>query len=98
MILFLKNMQHFKYIIWKLKYVHYTRLSNALLYALGYKVLNISGYYSDDDNEFGFGNLHACSLIKLKENKSYPFYSTLDVFPWKLNVGNVFRMICNKTI
>ena len=75
---------------------HYTRLSNALLYALGYKVLHVSGYCSDDDNEFGIGNLHAFSLIKLKDNKWYPFDSTWGVFTGKLHVGHVFRMIGNK--
>ena len=75
---------------------HYTRLSNALLYALGYKVLHVSGYCSDVDNEFGIGNLHAFSLIKLKDNKWYPFDSTWGVFTGKLHVGHVFRMIGNK--
>ena len=76
---------------------HYTRLSNALLFALGYKVLHVSGYCCDDDNEFGIGNLHAFSLIKLKDNKWYPFDSTWGVFTGKLHVGHVFRMIGNKT-
>ena len=75
---------------------HYTRLSNALLYSLGYKVLHVSGYCCDD-NEFRIGNLHAFSLIKLKDNKWYPFDSTWGVFTGKLHVGHIFRMIGNKT-
>ena len=76
---------------------HYTRLSNALLYALGYKVLHVSGYCCDDNNEFYINNLHAFSLIKLKDNKWYPFDSTWGIFTGKLHVGHVFRMIGNKT-
>ena len=78
---------------------HYTRLSNALLYSLGYKVIYASGYYcKNNDNKFNQYNLHAFSLIKLDDNKWHPFDVTSGIFTGKLHAGYVFRMFDNKDL
>ena len=69
---------------------HFTRLSNALLYSLGYKVIYISGYCSKDNKEFDNNSRHAWSIIKLENNKWYPFDSTWGIVTGKLPVGHVF--------
>jgi len=75
---------------------HFTRLSNALLYALGYKVLYVTGYCCNESKTYTRDDLHAYSLIKLKNNKWYPFDATWGIFTGKLNVGHIFRMFSNK--
>ena len=77
---------------------HYTRLSNALLYSLGYKVLYASGYLCKNSNKFNQYNLHAFSLIKLDDNKWHPFDVTSGIFTGKLHVGYVFRMFDNRDL
>ena len=77
---------------------HYTRLANALLYALGYKVLYVSGYFCKSGNKFNQYNLHAFSLIKLDDDKWHPFDATWGIFTGKLHVGYVFRMFDNRDL
>ena len=77
---------------------HYTRLCNALLYSLGYKVLYASGYYCKSGNKFDQYNIHAFSLINLQDNKWHPFDVTYGIFTGKLHVGYVFRMFDSKDV
>ena len=78
---------------------HFTQLSNALLYSLGYKVLYVYGYCVQDNGfKFASDDLHAYSLIKLKDNKWYPFDSTWGIFTGKLHVGHVFKTFVNKSM
>ena len=69
---------------------HLTRLSNALLYSIGYKVAYISGY-AMYDNETTFSNkkAHAWSIIKIG-NKWYSFDSTWNLLKGKVPISHVF--------
>ena len=69
---------------------HFTKLSNALLYALGYKVIYASGYTCKKNKIFKTDTGHAWSLVKLENNKWYPFDSTWGIFTGKLPVGHIF--------
>ena len=75
---------------------HFTRLSNALLYSLGYKVIYVSGYCCQRNKSFKTDTGHAWSLIKLKNNKWYPFDSTWGIFTGKLPVGHIFGTFFGK--
>ena len=68
---------------------HFTKLSNALLYSLGYKVLYITGYCIKKNKTFSYDGLHAWSLIKL-DDKWYPFDSTWGIVTGKLHLGHIF--------
>ena len=68
---------------------HFTTLSNALLYALGYKVIYIGGFASKKNKEFNESSAHCWSLIKIN-NKWYPFDSTWGIITGKLPVGHIF--------
>ena len=70
---------------------HFTKLSNALLYSLGYKVIYISGFVSKNNKEFDKSSAHGWSLIKI-DNKWYPFDSTWGIISGKLPVTHIF---CN---
>ena len=76
---------------------HFTRLCNALLYSLGYKVIYVTGYCCKKSKEFDLDNLHAFSLIRLDNYKWYPFDSTWGIFTGKLHVGHIFRRFDNKS-
>ena len=69
---------------------HFTKLSNALLYSLGYQVLYASGYTCEGNSSFKTSTGHAWSLIKLDDNKWYPFDSTWGILTGKLPVGHIF--------
>ena len=70
---------------------HFTRLSNALLYSLGYKVIYAVGYcYNISKYQFDDKDCHAWSLIKIG-NIWYPFDSTYGIFSGKLPINHVFR-------
>ena len=69
---------------------HFTKLSNALLYALGYKVIYICGYVCKESKKFDGSGRHAWSLIKMQNNKWYPFDSTWGILTGKLPVGHIF--------
>ena len=75
---------------------HFTVLSNALLYALGYKVIYISGFVVKNNKEFDENSGHAWSLIKVKD-KWYPFDSTWGIITGKLPVGHVFQCFFGKS-
>ena len=77
---------------------HFTKLSNALLYSLGYKVLYASGYAVKGNNSFKTSTGHAWSLIKLSNNKWYPFDSTWGILTGKLPVGHIFSSFNGKHI
>jgi hypothetical protein len=68
---------------------HFTQLTNALLYALGYKVIYIMGYISQNNKEFNQDSSHSWSLINLN-NKWYPFDSTCGIFSGKLPISHIF--------
>ena len=69
---------------------HFTVLSNALLYSLGYKVLYIGGSVIMRGTTADIKTMHAWSLVKIN-NKWYPFDSTWGILTGKLPVGHVFR-------
>ena len=69
---------------------HFTQLTNALLNALGYKVIYIMGYISQNNKEFNQDSRHSWSLIKLN-NKWYPFDSTCGIFSGKLPISHIFN-------
>ena len=69
---------------------HFTILSNALLYSLGYKVLYVTGTIIKRGANSDLKTLHAWSLVKIN-NKWYPFDSTWGILTGKLPVGHVFR-------
>ena len=75
---------------------HFTLLSNALLYSLGYKVIYIGGYVCKNNKEFNRDSGHAWSLIKVN-NKWYPFDSTWGIVSGKLPVGHIFGNYSNKS-
>ena len=75
---------------------HFTRLANALLYSLGYKVLYAAGYTCKGNNSFKTSTGHAWSLIKLSDNKWYPFDATWGIFSGKLPVGHIFSCFAGK--
>ena len=74
---------------------HFTKLSNALLYSLGYKVIYISGYVIKNNRKFDENSGHAWSLIKIN-NKWYPFDSTWGIISGKLPVGHIFEFFFSK--
>ena len=74
---------------------HFTKLSNALLYSLGYKVMYISGYASKHNNQFNRDSGHAWSLIKIND-KWYPFDSTWGIVSGKLPVCHIFGFFFHK--
>ena len=69
---------------------HKTKLFNALMYSLGYKVLYVLGYAIDKIKSFCFNDLHAWSLIKIN-GKWVPFDVTWGIFTGKLPVTHVFK-------
>ena len=77
---------------------HFTKLSNALLYSLGYQVLYASGYVCKGNNSFKTSTGHAWSLIKLNNNKWYPFDSTWGILTGKLPISHIFSSFTGKHI
>ena len=75
---------------------HFTKLTNALLYSLGYKVIYITGYCCKNNKTIDKNSLHAYSLIKLENGKWFPFDSTWGILTGKIHVGHVFKMFGNK--
>jgi len=75
---------------------HFTRLSNALLYSLGYKVLYVHGFVMENIEEItNIG--HAWSIIKIN-NKWYPFDSTWGIISGKLPISHIFSNYFNKPV
>ena len=73
---------------------HMTKLANALLYSLGYDVIEVSGY-ACDSLEFEKDCYHAWSLVKIK-GKWYPFDTTWGIFMGKLPVSHAFSSFFNE--
>ena len=69
---------------------HMTRLSNALLYSLGYQAFYVHGFACEDTAEFEEGSKHAWSLVKV-DGKWYPFDATWNILSGKLPVCHVFQ-------
>ena len=69
---------------------HFTKLTNALIYSLDYKVIYVKGYLIKNNKEFNQDSYHSWSLIKLN-NKWYPFDSTLGIFSGKLPISHIFK-------
>ena len=76
---------------------HMTRLSNALLYSLGYKVIYTNGFACESSAEFDQDCGHAWSLIKVN-GKWYPFDATWDILSGKLPVCHVFQGFFGRSI
>ena len=74
---------------------HFTKLSNALLYSLGYQVIYIAGYACTNSSEFNSDSGHAWSLIKIN-NRWYPFDSTWGIVSGKLPITHIFGCFSNK--
>ena len=69
---------------------HFTKLFNALMYSLGYKVIYVSGYALDKKDFYDKADAHAWSLIKI-DGKWLPFDATWGIFSGKLPVCHVFK-------
>jgi len=69
---------------------HMTRLANALLYSLGYKVLYTNGFACQSRADFDRNCGHAWSLINVN-GKWYPFDATWGILSGKLPVCHVFQ-------
>ena len=69
---------------------HFTKLFNALMYSLGYKVIYVLGYAIDKNDSFGKEDAHAWSLIKV-DGKWLPFDATWGIFSGKLPVSHIFK-------
>ena len=74
---------------------HFTKLSNALLYSLGYQVIFVYGYICENNKEFNENSAHSWSLIKI-DNKWYPFDSKWNFFSGKLPVSHIFGVFYDK--
>ena len=69
---------------------HFTKLFNALMYSLGYKVIYVSGFALDKKDFFDKADAHAWSLINI-DGKWLPFDATWGIFSGKLPVCHVFK-------
>ena len=76
---------------------HFTKLFNALMYSLGYKVIYVSGYALDKKDFYDKADSHAWSLIKI-DGKWLPFDATWGIFSGKLPVCHVFKQFFPGTI
>ena len=76
---------------------HMTRLANALLYSLGYKVIYTNGFACESRAEFDQNCAHAWSLINVN-GKWYPFDATWGILSGKLPVCHVFQGFFGKSI
>ena len=76
---------------------HFTKLYNALLYSLGYKVLYIIGYAIKKKNFYGKMDTHAWSLVKI-DGKWLPFDATWGIFSGKLPICHVFKATIMKPV
>ena len=76
---------------------HMTRLANALLYSLGYKVIYTHGFACKTSTEFDGNSAHAWSLINV-EGKWFPFDATWDILSGKLPVTHIFQGFYNNSV
>ena len=68
---------------------HFTRLSNALLYSLGYKVAYVTGIPAEDLKFNMKNDFHAWSIVKVG-NIWYPFDSTWGIYKGKVPITHIF--------
>ena len=68
----------------------YTILFNALLYALGYKCIYVSGFALKDNDCFKSTDAHSWSLVRIN-GKWLPFDATWGIFNGKLPVSHIFQ-------
>ena len=73
---------------------HFTKLYNAFMYSLGYKVVYVSGYALERNN-FSSENAHPWSLFRI-DGKWLPFDATWGIFTGKLPVCHIFKQYLNK--
>lgn len=72
---------------------HYSRLSCALLYSLGYPTVYIYGNCVDTTfANFKFTNIHAWSAVKIG-NRWYPFDATWNLLKGKVPITHIFSNI-----
>ena len=69
---------------------HFTKLYNALMYSLGYKVVYAIGYALDKKDSYSREDAHAWSMIKI-DGKWLPFDATWGIFSGKFPVSHVFK-------
>ena len=77
--------------------MHKTRLANALLYSLGYKVIYASGFTCSRGPRFEGNGGHAWSIINVND-KWYPFDATWNILLGKLPVCHIFFNFFSKKI
>ena len=70
---------------------HFTRLSNALLYSLGYPVAYIYGHVAENQ-KFNYEEAHAWSVVRIG-NIWVPFDSTWGLFKGKVPITHIFANI-----
>ena len=68
----------------------YTILFNALLYALGYKCIYVSGFAIKYNDCFKSTDAHSWSLVRIN-GKWLPFDATWGIFSGKLPVSHIFQ-------
>ena len=71
---------------------HFTKLYNALLYSLGYKVLYVYGFAIEKKNCYGEEDCHAWSVVKI-DGKWLPFDATWGIFSGKLPISHIFKSL-----
>ena len=76
---------------------HMTRLANALLYSIGYKVIYTHGFACKTSGEFDSDSAHAWSLINVG-GKWYPFDATWNILSGKLPVSHIFQGFFDNSI
>ena len=76
---------------------HFTKLYNALIYSLGYKVIYVNGFACENSSDFDHNCAHAWSLINVN-GKWYPFDATWDILTGKLPVCHVFQGFFGKSM
>ena len=73
---------------------HMTKLFNALMYSLNYKIIYILGFIIEPNLSFSRKNTHAWSLIKIN-GKWLPFDITNGIFSSILPIIHIFNKIEN---
>ena len=76
---------------------HFTKLYNALLYSLGYKVLYVYGFAIKKKNYYGEEDCHAWSVVKI-DGKWLPFDATWGIFSGKLPISHIFKSLSAKKV
>ena len=75
---------------------HFTKLFNALIYSLGFKVIKVTGFAVSKNDFFTDECLHTWSLIKVYDDW-LPFDATWGFFSGKLPVCHIFCYFFNSS-